>query len=389
MKRSVVIVAAASLTTVIVLSFLVALYWSGSTQPKPREFYVGVEYAYGDQPNQVKALVDKVKDYTNLFILGSVELSFNRTALTETCDYIVDNNLNFIVFFTSSIDYDYSMPGVFNYTVFDWMREAQQRYGSQFLGIYRYDEPGGNQVDNGPNQIVNKTVVPISADYEYLANSYVGNLSVFPKYYLNYAPRIYTSDYALYWFDYKANYTTLFAEFVGNESRSRHIALCRAAADTFGKDWGVIVTWKYSDAPYLENGEELYSDLTLAYSSGAKYAVVFSYPDITAYGTLTEEHFEVLQRFWTILHTDPESFGLNTPEVAYVVPADYGFGFRNANDSIWGLFPADVLSAKIFNNVEALIERYDTHLNIYYDEPVALSQLNSFEKVYYWNQTVP
>ncbi len=389
MKRPLVIVVAASLTTIILLSVFVALYWPGNSQAEPREFYVGVEYAYGDQPNQVKALVDKVKDYTNLFILGSVELSFNRTALTETCDYIVDNNLNLIVFFTSSIDYDYSMPGVFNYTVFDWMLEAQQRYGSQFLGIYRYDEPGGNQVDNGPNQIVNNTVVPPGAGYEYVANSYVGNLSVFPKYYLNYAPRIYTSDYALYWFDYKANYTTVFAEFVGNESRSRHIALCRAAAETFGKDWGTIITWKYSQAPYLESGDELYSDLTLAYSSGAKYAVVFSYPDITGYGTLTEEHFEALQSFWNNLHTDPESFGLNQPEVAYVVPADYGFGFRSANDSIWGLFPADALSAKIYGDVEALIERYDTHLNIYYDEPIAAVQLSCFDKVYYWNQTVP
>ena len=97
---------------------------------------------------------------------------------------------------------------------------------------------------------------------------------------------MFTADYALYWFDYKAGYSAVFGEFVGNESRARHIALCRGAASTFDRDWGVIVTWKYNQPPYLENGADLYDDLSLAYSSGAKYAVIFSYPDTGEYGTL-------------------------------------------------------------------------------------------------------
>ena len=144
-----------------------------------------------------------------------------------------------------------------------------------------------------------------------MEQSYTGNLSAFPTYYLNYSPRIFTSDYALYWFDYKANYTTVFGEFVGNQSRERHIALCRGAAETFDKDWGTIITWKYNQDPYLESGEELYNDLALAYSAGSKYIVVFSYsdPEITPYGILTEEHFIALQRFWNTLNSDPGSFG--------------------------------------------------------------------------------
>ncbi len=388
MSRTFIIAVAVGLIVIIIVSLFIVLNWYGNNQAAGREFYVGVEYAYGNQIGEVKALVDKVKDFTNLFILGSVELSFNRTALTEACDYITAADLNLIVFFTSSTDYDYSRPGVSNYTVFDWMRDAQLRYGSQFLGIYRYDEPGGHQIDDGPAQIVNRTVVPPDANYAYVANSYVGNLSVFPYYYLNYAPRIYTSDYALYWFDYKANYTTLFAEFVGNESHARHIALCRGAANAFQKDWGVIVTWKYNQAPYLENGEELYNDLVSAYSAGAKYTVVFSYPKITEYGTLTEEHFKAMQRFWSNLHSNPESFGSSPPEVAYIVPKDYGFGFRSPTDSIWGLFPADNLSAKIYNDVVTLTERYGNTLNIFYDEPVAMAQLQNYQTVYYWNQTI-
>jgi hypothetical protein len=373
---------------IIVVSLFIALNWFSANQILPREYYVGVEYAYGNQISEVKALVDKVKDYTNLFILGSVELSFNRTALTEASDYIIAAKLNLIVFFTSSTQYDYAVSDRFNYTVFDWMADAKQKYGSQFLGIYRYDEPGGHQIDVGPSQIINNTVVPPNVTYSQISESYVGNLSIFPYYYLNYAPKIFTSDYALYWFDYKANYTTIFAEFVGNESRQRHIALCRGAADAFNKDWGVIVTWKYNQAPYLESGDELYSDLALAYSAGAKYTIVFSYPNITNYGTLTEKHFDALQRFWNTLHSDPQSLGSNTPQVAYVVPRDYGFGFRSANDSIWGFFYYDLYSAKIYNDVETLTARYGAHLNIFYDEPQTMTQLQNYQTVYYWNQTI-
>lgn len=72
---------------------------------------------------------------------------------------------------------------------------------------------------------------------------------------------LFTSDYALYWYDYKSGYDTVFAQFVGNESRERHIALCRGAAEILGKDWGAIIMWKYNQAPYFESGDELYNDL--------------------------------------------------------------------------------------------------------------------------------
>lgn len=199
---------------------------------------------------------------------------------------------------------------------------------------------------------------------------------------------VFTSDYALYWFDYKSSYSTVFAQFVGNESRERHIALCRGAAETFGRDWGAIITWKYNQAPYIESGEELYSDLALAYGSGAKYAIVFSYPNLTAYGTLTDEHFEALQRFWNTIHSDPESFSETPSTVAYIVPADYGFGFRSPTDTIWGHFPSDEHSEKIYNDIVALIARYGAGLNILYDGPETKAKLGSYSAVYYYNQTV-
>jgi hypothetical protein len=181
---------------------------------------------------------------------------------------------------------------------------------------------------------------------------------------------------------------------VGNESRQRIIALDRGAAEAFGKDWGVIVNWKYNQAPYLESGPELYKDLSLAYSAGAKYAIVFSYPtypDTNQFGILQDKHFDALKKFWSTLHSNPASLGSNQAEAAYIVPKDYGFGFRNPNDTIWGLKPADELSLKIFQDTNNILpSKYGSRFDILYDEPEIISPLlQNYSAVYYWNQTIP
>jgi hypothetical protein len=140
----------------------------------------------------------------------------------------------------------------------------------------------------------------------------------------------------------------------------------------------------------LESGSELYDDLALAYSAGASYSVVFSYPNLTgsAYGILEEEHFDALQRFWNTLHSNPDGFGDNHAEVAYVLPEDYGFGFRGSSDRVWGLLP-DELAAKVYNDVALLTDRYGAKLDILYDEPDRIAPLlGGYRQVFYWNQTV-
>jgi hypothetical protein len=387
------VILAAVLLIVVISASLFFTFNNPGKQAVSRPFYVGVEYAYGNQFSQVKALVDKVKDYTNFFVLGTPSLTFNRSALDQSCDYLYNSKLNFIVLITSFPMYNASNGYPPNNNVFAWIGNATRKYSNQFFGVYRFDEPGGNQIDNGPSRLISSP----AGGYTEVADSYVGNLSAIINYYFSHsgAQKIFTSDYVLDWFDYKSNYSTVFAEFVGNETRhtmqdrQQIISFGRGAAESFNKDWGVIVTWESTNPPYLENGTQLYSDLTLAYSAGATYAVVFSYPDITGYGTLTEEHFAALQKFWQIIHDNPASIPQNKATVAYVLPKDYGFGFRFPTDKIWGLFPADNLTQKVSLDIHTLLSKYLSNLNIIYDEPEIIGPtLKNYSKIYYWNQTI-
>jgi len=354
-----------------------ANWWIKSTCSTP-DVFVGVEFAYSGILNDVKALVDKVKDYTNLFVIGAIEISFNQTVLNEACDYVVDSGLHLIVFFTESDNENYQ------YKIFPWMIEAKERYGDMLLGIYRYDEPGGNQLDLGDSLLVKN-----ATDYASAAANYITWLSQIVNYYMNYTDTVITADYGLYWFDYKANYSAVLTEFGWNHSRPLHIGLCRGAAEAHNRHWGTIITWEYTDNQYIESPEELYDDLVLAYTNGAKYVVVFDYPKIGPYGILTEGHFDALKEFWSYIHKNPQDQGITQGEVAYVLPKDYGFGFRYPEDKIWGLWEADELSHKVWNDVNALLDQYGSQLDIVYDEPEVRDSLkNRYDKLFFWNETI-
>jgi hypothetical protein len=366
------------LIVVLFVSIIATVEWWLGRVGSGSEFFVGMAFAYSSDVSDLKALVDKVKSYTNLFVMCSIEISFNQTALNEACDYVVDSGLHLIVFFTDSENEMYS------YTIFGWMVEAKQKYGDKFLGVYRYDEPGGNQLDHGPSMLIaNET------NYTTMAANYTNALGLLVNYYMNFSEQVFTSDYGLYWFDYKAGYTAVFVEFGWNHSRQLHMGLCRGAAEAYNKDWGAIITWEYTDEPYIESKKELYDDMILAYKTGAKYVVVFDYPKIGQYGILTEEHFDAMKDFWNYANSNPQEHGVIQSEAAYVLPQDYGFGFRNPTDNIWGLWGADDLSQKVWDDANTLIDRYGSHLDIVYNDPEVMDAVKSrYGKLFFWNETI-
>lgn len=496
------------IVTIIVSAFAVTQFCT----PSSRQFFVGVTYG-GESVVEAQQLIDKVKDYTNVFVLTSGTLMENLTAIKLIGDYAVNAGLKIMLY--------YGTNAIVRGVCYSMINLGQELWNSSFLGLYFNDEPGGKMLDekaiylyregttNGTiyrysdgvvevgmkfdnqynytntqtrfyrsgeiqlrintnitpqtsNETTNKTgsINPISSssysqkiieyklngtitcmfidedsESKFVVKNYIyqpdgtvldingtvvtdqGDISQFEPYQQllesnpfknnaeiadtfieiketfinklqNQTVKLFTSDFALYWFDYKIGYNAVFAQFVGNESRSRHIALCRGAAEAFSQDWGAIITWKYDQEPYLESGEELYNDLVTAYGAGAKYGIVFSYPNVTQYGTLTDDHFDALEKFWNTLKSNPQSLNVNQATVAYVVPDDCGFGFRSATDTIWGLFPADDLSEKIFQDTLTLTEKYGTNYDILYDDPEVNLKLDKYTTVYYYNQTV-
>jgi hypothetical protein len=269
-----------------------------------------------------------------------------------------------------------------------WLETAKARWGAYFLGFYYADEVGGRQLDLYPHfttvikadnysDASNQFNKWTSGSVDWFRNSYNGGQNV----------TLFTSDYALYQFDYKAGYDVLLAQFGWNYSRQLNAALCRGAATVQNKQWGVIVTWTYRQPPYIESGEELYNDLLLAYDNGAKYILVFnSNKDYTG-NTLMPEHLDALKHFWQYAQQHPRTASPVNERTAYILPKDYAYGFRGPNDKIWGLWEADSLSAPMSTELGSLLQQYDSKLDIVYQDALGLGNAQEYKTIVYWNTT--
>jgi hypothetical protein len=364
--------------------------------------YVGVAFG-GNTTQQAKLLIDRTKSFTNLFILdsGINRISTNQSAVQEICDYAVNSGLSIIV-----------NLGTWTKDSWDWRiqfyNQSRDRYGDKFLGAYYDVELGGIQLDwdwstffsqnstlfdklslNGIYSRVQTGIHPDNYTQEaqwfnQLLENNKGHISLKQN-----NITTFTSDYALYWFDYLGGYSTLFAQLGWNESVTQQIALVRGAATLQNKDWGTIITWKYRQPPYLDSGENIYNQMVSSYNAGAKYITIFNYPYNSTdnpYGAMTDAHFQALEKFWNQVEAKSPP-NTQKAEEALVLPKDYGWGMRSPTDKIWGFWGPDEKSPIIWNNTQTLLGRYGLRLDIIFDDPAFPIQGN-YSKLYVWNQTI-
>ncbi len=151
------------------------------------------------------------------------------------------------------------------------------------------------------------------------------------------------------------------------------------------RDWGVIVTWTYSEPPYLGSGVELFDDLVLAYENGAKYVIIFDSNEDYTSSTLLDEHFDAMERFWQYTKDNPRPADLLDGRVAFVLPKDWAYGFRGPDDKIWGLWEGDELVSGISEDLGVLLDEYGSKLDIIYDDGLVLD--NTYKEYVFWNGT--
>jgi hypothetical protein len=365
------------------------------------DVYVGIDAAYDNET--LTSLINQVSAYTNLFIIGCTSITENQTKLDNTCQYLYDRGLSFIVYqdvpvgVYDSVNLSTNRTRPLNSTnapfpqrtgnfseqtppttftspygvsrVSNWTQTAKERWGPKFLGIYYVDEVAGRQLDlaSGWVEVQNAT------DYVDAANQFNRTVSRSVQWFRDgYSDgqtlNVFSSDYALYQFDYNAGYDVILAQLGWNYSRQLSIALCRGAATAANKDWGAIITWEYNQAPYLESGSRLYDDMVLAYENGAKYIAIFDSNKEYTQSVLTADQLNAIQEFWQYALEHPRNQSSSSDRVAFVLPEAYGYGFRGPSDSIWGLWPADAYSTNLSIAVGEKLLEYGESLDIVYNQ---------------------
>jgi len=167
-KGQIVILSLIAVVTLLVSAVAVRQYFfSGANEKKP--FYFGVTFC-GNSTQEAEVLIDRVKNYTNLFVLQSGPLMRDTTAVLEIGDYAVSKGLRFAAYFDSMSG---QLPS--------WVSLAEQQWGDMFAGLYYGDEPGGKMLDDVVNfETRNSNVGNTTGDlwFESITKSAGGRVSI-------------------------------------------------------------------------------------------------------------------------------------------------------------------------------------------------------------------
>ncbi|MDR0372373.1 MAG: hypothetical protein LBI79_02245 [Nitrososphaerota archaeon] len=434
MKKLYLAVIAVFIIVLISLSgFLINTQRPAGESETPQAF-VGIAYC-GNTVAEGKQLIDKVKDYTNLFALQSGLLQRDLPSVEELGNYAIDAGMYFLPSFGEFVEAPLS----------DWLDSVKTKWGDHLLGVYHGDEPGGKMLDDNvkfkdplTGDAITKTkygdivvqksngiiisyqlngairlsepapadsTSDINSEKVFYANGTVEVIKAAPngfsfqtyqqlqelrvfkdidetvqRFYardknkmdfLRDKTQVFTSDYALYWFDYLSGYDVMLSQIGWNISINQQIALLRGAATAQQKDWGVIITWMYQHPPFLDSGTEIFNQLKTSYECGAKYLLVFDYytENSGPYGTMQEEHFDAMKSFWNDVVKNPKVLqGSIKADTLVVFPKNYGWGTRWAEDKIWGIYKADKQTQQLWTLMQTTLEKHGLATDIIYDD---------------------
>lgn len=397
---------------------------------------VGVAFS-GNTTAGAKLLIDRVKSYTNLFVLNSAgnPISRNQTAIEDICDYAASSGLKVIINlgFNSS-GRRFSRNWFWSLNSLDGIKQRwTERWGDKFLGVYYSDEPGGIQLDgdwsnyfswlaalsqNPANATVGVNLPSVYVDAihslsgiydkiqaangsapedydeeaDFFVNDVIRNDPGFSSLKKS-GFTTFTSDYGLYWFDYLGGYDVMLAQIGWNCSLAQQIGLVKGAARMQNREWGVIITWKYGSPPYLDTGDQIYNQMMTAYGAGSDYIVMFNYPILEGndFGLMSDEHFLAMERFWDDAIEKKKVDGAedaSVTEAVMVLPRNYGWGMRRPDDLIWGFWGPDEKSIPIGTLMGKLIAKYGVTLEIIYEDPTHPIVEGKYKNIYYWNSTL-
>ena len=127
-----------------------------------------------------------------------------------------------------------------------------------------------------------------------------------------------------------------------------------------------------------------------SYEAGAEFIIIFNYPQIedNPYGTMTEEHFIILEEFWieiNRLSNLEEKAEIIKPDVVLVLPRNYGWGMRHPDDRIWFWGP-DEKTLQIWEFSRELILQHGLNMDIIYQDS-QYSDLDQYGTIYYWDNS--
>jgi hypothetical protein len=98
-----------------------------------------------------------------------------------------------------------------------------------------------------------------------------------------------------------------------------------------------------------------------------------------------------LENFWNYIKENPSKHGSLKASAVYILPENFGFGFRYDKDNIWGLWSADTdeRAEKIWNDINTLIEKFGFSLDIVFSDPEYNDDLQwQYEEVIFWNEKI-